>query len=225
MQNHNSEMHVNSRAQVLRANLLTQFSGLNFQSGLVRSQPEKLASCVETIDAFLEGGIPFGSITEFGMPLGREGRALILKFLANATQGKQTKPLWTLWASSHEDFQVFPPAWFAKGVSASRIVFTHSQKPLRDLKRAIMHPLFKVIILDSPQKFTKDDCSFISRQARANRQLVVLLRNFFLSNRQGNIWAKLRINCWKRHNTREFVLKVIHGLSHRQLTIREEILT
>lgn len=217
-------MYVTTKAQALKSDLLTQFAGLNFQPGSVRSQPEKLASCVEAIDVFLEGGIPFGSVSEFGMPLGREGRALILKFLANATQGKRTKPLWALWVSSHEDFQVFPPAWFAKGVSASRMVFTHSQTPLRDLKRAIMHPLFKVIILDSPQKFTKDDCSFVSRQARANHQLVILLRHFFLSNRQGNIWAKLRINCWKRHTNGEFVIKVIRGLSHRELLIREELL-
>ena len=213
-----------TKAQSLRNDLLSQFTGLTFQSGLVRPQSEKLASCVESIDAFLEGDIPFGSITEFGMPLGREGRVLILKFLANATQGKLTKPLWTLWVSSHENFQVFPPAWFAKGVSPSRMVFTHSQRPLRDLKRAIMHPLFKVVVLDSPQKFTKDDCSFVSRQARANRQSVILLRDFFLSNRQGNIWAKLRINCWKRHSSREFVMKVIRGLSHRQLTVSEEVL-
>ena len=217
-------MLTDTKSQTLRKDLLSQFTGLNFQPGLVRPQPEKLASCVESIDTFLEGGIPFGSITEFGMPLGREGRVLMLKFLANATQGKLAKPVWTLWVSSHEDFQVFPPAWFAKGISPSRMVFTHSQRPLRDLKRAIMHPLFKVIILDSPQKFTKDDCSFVSRQARANRQLVVLLRNFFLSNRQGNIWAKLRINCWKRHANRELVMKVIRGLSHRQLTIGEEVL-
>ncbi len=213
-----------SKVQAVKTELSTRFSSLCFEAGAVDFQARKLISGVETVDDFLDGGIPFGSVAEFGMPLGREGRFLILKFLVNATRGLRTDPLWTLWVSSHDEFSVFPPAWFAKGVSPSRVVFTHSKVPLRDLKRAIINPLFKLIVLDSPQKFSRDDCFFVNNQARSSSQLVLLLRNFFLSNKQGNVWAKLRINCWKRQSSGQFVMKVIRGLSYRQISISEELL-
>jgi hypothetical protein len=144
--------------------------------------------------------------------------------LVNATRGILTKPIWTLWVSSHDDFTVFPPAWFAKGVSPSRIVFTHSEAPAQDLKRAIINPLFKLIVLDSPRRFSKDDCFFVNTQARFNQQVIVLLRNFFLSNKQGNVWAKLRLNCWKQQSSGRFILKTVRGLPQRQISINEESL-
>lgn len=212
---------INDKTRSIVSEISARYAGLNLVTGESCSQPEKLASCVKRVDDFLEGGLPFGSITEFGMPLGKEGRALALKFVANATRGIRAKPVWTLWISSHTTFRVFPPAWFARGVSPARILFAQSDRPLRDLKRAISNPIFKLIILDSPGKFTREDCFFVNRQARQNRQLVMLLRDFFLSNRQGNIWANLRINCWKRHASGEFMIRVIRGLSQRELSISE----
>jgi hypothetical protein len=100
-------------------------------------------------------------------------------------------------------------------------VFTRSDTPLRDLKRAFIQPLFRLIVLDAPRVFTREDCCFVERQARVNRQWVLLLRNYFLSNRQGNIWARWRLNCWKRHVSGQFVIRVIRGLSYRQLIIDE----
>ncbi|MCP4754123.1 MAG: hypothetical protein GY866_24825 [Proteobacteria bacterium] len=215
---------LSNKAQAVKAELSARFSGLNFEAGGGCSRQGKLAACVAEVDDFLEGGLPFGGVTEFGVPLGKEGRILIARFLANATRGLRTEPLWTLWVSSHRDFSVFPPAWFVRGISPARMVFAHSEVPVRDLKRAIVNPLFRLIVLDSPQAFSRDDCFFVNRQARSNRQLVILLRNFFLSNRQGNVWAKLRINCWKRHASGQFVLRVIRGLSYRQLSVSEELL-
>ena len=212
---------INDKTQSIVSELSARYAELNLVTGEACAQTEKLASCVERVDDFLEGGLPFGGISEFGMPLGKEGRALALKFVANATRGIRGKPMWTLWISSYETFRIFPPAWFARGVSPTRILFAQSGRPLRDLKRAISNPIFKLIILDSPRKFTREDCFFVNRQARQNRQLVMLLRDFFLSNRQGNIWANLRMNCWKRHASGEFMLRVIRGLSQRELSISE----
>ncbi len=207
----------NAKAEIAR-----RFPGSVVPGKTLEFQPQKLGTCVEEIDEFLEGGLPFNGVTEFGMPLGKEGRILLLKFLVNATQGILTKPIWTLWVSSHNDFTVFPPAWFAKGVSPSRIVFTQSEAPAQDLKRAIINPLFKLIVLDSPQRFSKDDCFFVNTQARFNQQLIILLRNFFLTNKQGNVWAKLRFNCWKQQGRGRFVLKTVRGLPRRQISVHEE---
>ncbi len=216
--------HNKQGVQDIKSALAKKFPTLNQTIGQSHSQPQKLTSCVQEIDDFLDGGIPFDGITEFGMPLGKEGRVLLLKFLVNATQGLTMEPIWTLWVSSHLDFSVFPPAWFAKGISPSRIIFTQSTTPAQDLKRAIINPLFKLIVLDSPHRFSKDDCFFVNTQARFNHQLVLLLRNFFLSNNYGNVWAKLRLNCWKRHATGRFVIKTIRGLPKRQLCISEKLL-
>lgn len=193
--------------------------GASLIKGGVRRPQERLSSCVDRVDDFLEGGLPFGSITEFGVPMGKEGRLLPLKFVVNATRGVRTAPMWTLWISSHETLRVFPPAWFARGVAPDRILFARSESPLRDLKRAIGNPVFKFIVLDSPRKFTREDCFFVNRQARLNHQLVILLRDFFLSNRQGNIWAGVRLNCWKRYPSESFVIRVIRGLSNRELVL------
>jgi len=209
------------KTQSIVSEISARYGELNLVTGGAHAPSEKLASCVDRIDDFLEGGLPFGGISEFGMPLGKEGRALALKFVANATRGIRTKPMWTLWISSSETFRIFPPAWFARGVSPNRILFAQSSRPLRDLKQAISNPIFKLIILDSPRKFTREDCFFVNRQARQNRQLVMLLRDFFLSNRQGNIWANLRMNCWKRHASGQFMLRVIRGLSQRELSLSE----
>lgn len=194
--------------------------GANIRRGGLPLRQERLASCVERIDEFLEGGLPFGAITEFGVPMGREGRLLVLKFVVNATRGIRVIPMWTLWISSHENFQVFPPAWFSRGVDPHRILFSRSERPLRDLKRAISNPIFRMIVLDSPRKFSRDDCFYVNRQARLNRQLVVLLQDYFLSNRRGNVWAGLRLNCWKRYPSETFVMRVVRGLPRRELVIR-----
>lgn len=209
----------------IRADLSKRFPGLVAGDLPNREKNRKLKSCVRELDDFLEGGLPFNGITEFGMPLGKEGRFVLLKFLVNATCGLQSKPFWVLWISSHRDFSVFPPAWFAKGVSPSRIIFSNAAAPAQELKRAIINPLFKLIILDSPQQFTRDDCFFINSQARFNQQLVILLRNFFLSNKRGNVWAKLRLNCWKQHSHGQFIIKTVKGLSRQQIVIDGESLS
>ncbi|MBU3917941.1 hypothetical protein KKA14_20630, partial [bacterium] len=73
-------------------------------------------------------------------------------------------------------------------------------------------------------RFTRDDCFFVKTQAKRNHQLVILLRNFFLSNNLGNVWAKLRFNCWKQPGAGRFVIKIIRGLPKHQLFIDEELL-
>ncbi|MBU2515085.1 hypothetical protein KJ966_27510 [bacterium] len=209
----------------IRADLSRKFPGLMTSDSPGWDQSPKLGSCIREIDDFLGGGLPFNGITEFGMPLGKEGRTVLLKFLVNATRGLQAKPIWTLWVSSHQDFSVFPPAWFAKGVSPSRMIFSSAAFPAQELKRAIINPLFKLIVLDSPQRFTREDCFFINSQARFNQQLVILLRNFFLSNKCGNVWAKLRFNCWKQHARGKFIIKTVKGLPRRQIVVDEESLS
>lgn len=211
-------------AREIVAELSAQYGPLNLGRATEGVFSRRLVAGVAVLDQFLEGGLPFGSLSEFGMPLGKEGRLLLLKYLVTATRGIDMNPLWTLWVSSFSEYQVFPPAWFAKGVDPNRIVFAESEAPVRDLKRAILNPFFKLIVFDSPRTFSKDDCHFLDQQARRNDRVAIVLRNYFLSNQRGNIWARLRLNCWKRHASNQFVIRVIRGLSRRELLLDEELL-
>lgn len=208
----------------VRSNLAKRFPKACFEAASAYASQRKLASGVPEIDAFLAGGLPVGKVTEFGMPLGREGRTVLLQFLIRATRGAGSPPLWCLWVSSHQNLEVYPPAWYARGVAPGRIVFADSQAPTKDLKRAIVSPFFGLIVLDAPKEFAKNDCLFVNVQARRNRQAILLVRDFFLSNSKGNVWSALRINCSKRHARNQFVLRAIRGLSDRELCIDGDLL-
>ena len=149
---------------------------------------------------------------------------LLLSFLVRATSSVEGEPLWVLWVSSHEGLCVFPPAWFSRGISPERILFAQSAEPVKELKRVLMHPFFRLIVLDSPKRCTQEDCFFLNRQARNHHQVVVLVRDFFLSNLRGNIWARLRLNCWKQHHNNHFMIRTVKGLTIPELTIAEPCL-
>lgn len=176
---------------------------------------ERLHSGISEIDSFLQEGLLTESLTEFGMPMGKEGRLLLMPFLRKLTASPQG---WVLWAASHEDYQVFPPAWYAFGISPERMVFTESSRPVRDLKQAFLQPFFQLIVLDSPQKLTRDDLVFIHQSAEKHHITIWLIRPFFLSNRQGNIWARLRINSYIDRQQR-LILKAVRGLSMKTCRI------
>lgn len=182
--------------------------------------PERLSSGIPDLDHFFDGGLPFAAITECGMPLGLGGRFVLLHFLANGTR-HVSPPLWVLWVSSYQELEIFPPAWMAKDVSLEQVVFAYSKKPMQDLKRAILHHLFKVIVFDAPPHMDKDDFTFLCQRARENNQIIVVLRDFFLTNKQGNVWASLRFNCAKNPSTNEYVLTSLKGLQRKWFLFKD----
>lgn len=177
----------------------------------------RLLSKISALDEALGGGLPVGGLTEWGMPMGREARPLLLAFLRALTH-KATNSL-VLWVDNHKDLRVFPPAFYAHGIKPECLVFTTSKAALKELRPALLRPLFKVIVLDTTEKFTIKDCLFLSRCARQNHQSIVLLRNFFLSNRHGNIAACLRINAWRNSHSNYWTLQVIKGPSRASTTV------
>jgi hypothetical protein len=64
----------------------------------------------------------------------------------------------------------------------------------------------------------------MARRARVNGQVILLLRDFFLSPTRGNVWTKLRLNCWLDHSADQYQLQVIRGLSPRQLSLNADVL-
>ena len=147
--------------------------------------------------------------------MGREGRCILLPFLANLSQGQQYPPAFILWINGYENLQVFAPAWFARGLVPERTVFAYSADVLVDLKRIFMSPLFKMIVIDSPQFFALEDCLFLRRMAKKHQQVIVLVRNYFLTNKKGNIASNLRLNAWRDHTQGAMSLQAVKGFGPR----------
>lgn len=198
----------------------------------------KMASGIRVLDDFLEGGLPRGAVTEWGSPLGRGGRDVLLAWLARATSGSCGKnghpapleadadPAWALWVYGRSQLMAYPPAWLARGVALERLRFASSPAPLSELRPVFLEPFFRMIVLDAPRTFSDEDCAFVARQARAHGQVVVLIRDGFLGDgggnaSRGNVWAKLRVNCWYDPAAEQYRLRVIRGLSPRQVALSD----
>jgi len=207
----------------LKLELLARFPTLCLETSVNYSKQEKLTLGIPLVDQFLSGGIPFGKVTELGMPLGREGRSLLVKLLAHH-QSQTQKSFKVLWISCFPGISIYPPAWFIRGVSERDTLFTYSEEPMTELKRAIMHSFFKMIILDAPRGLRRDDSLFLSTQAKKHNQVIILVRDFFLSNLKGNIWAQLRLNCWRRPQKHEYVIRVVRGLPSGELHLKESLM-
>ncbi|NRA66240.1 MAG: hypothetical protein HRU19_17265 [Pseudobacteriovorax sp.] len=179
------------------------------------SQSQPLMSSHPRLNEFFEGGLPWGHVCEWGSPWGSGGRELALSFLSSIGQ---SQPYWSLWIQSHSDVAFYPPAWQARGVDLDHLRFAETQEPLKDVKSVFLEPFFKVIVLDSA-KLSRDDCAFLKRQAHKHKQAIILIKPYFLSPKQGNIWAKTRLNCWQDHVHQQFHLQVVKGLSPRKIAI------
>lgn len=176
----------------------------------------RLASPLPLLNQCLAGGIPFGSLSEWGLPLGLHGREVILSFLATATTGPT--PSWVLWAHGRPRICVYPPAWKARGVDLRKMRFVKSTAMIHELKPLFMDPFFKVIVLDAPGRLSDEDYGFLARQARQHKKALLVLHDHFISTRKSNIWAKLRVNVWRDVSSRKMCLRVMRGLSPRQLS-------
>jgi hypothetical protein len=83
-----------------------------------------------------------------------------------------------------------------------------------------MDPFFKMIIFDGCSGLTTEDCQFLAQQARRYKQIVMILRDYELSARRGNVWAKIRVNCWRQPLKGLYYLQSVKGLPPRQLTLK-----
>ncbi len=160
-----------------------------------------ISSGVSHFDSALGGGLPLGAISEWGVAPGQPGREVILQFINHIA------PL-TLWNYS-EDLLVYPPLWGALGVNLSRIFFAQSKKPVQDLKAAFIDPLFRLLVLDCPEKLTANDFAFMAHYARRNKQSILVLRPRLLS--QPNPFAKLRVNSSFDLKRQCFALQILRG--------------
>lgn len=182
---------------------------------LSQHPPSCLNSKSQGLNSFFNGGLPFGCVTELGLPIGKEGRFILCQFLAQGTKQNHM----TLWINGHQNYQIYPPSLFSHGIKADRIFFAKSLKPMTEMKQAFLSSLFKIIVIDNPGKIRRQDYRFLQYQAHKHRQIIVIIQNYFLSNKLGNIWATLRVNIQRIQTSQKFRLQAIRGLSRKQLVI------
>lgn len=199
------------------ASIPLQFSDTSLQQQLRsarslntdQASPE-LHSGIDALDECFAQIRP-GDLVEWGIPPGFNGRLIPLQLL------KQDIPL-SVWIYHHHGLGVFASSWISHGVDLQRLFFISAENPVRELRPLFLEDTFKRIIIDAPRHFSDGDMAFVSQQARKQEQIVFLIRHYFLSPKQGNPHASLRLNTWQS-GKRSFSLQVIKGANPGRLSL------
>jgi len=165
-------------------------------------EDQLLRSGIESLDRYFAAIKP-GDLIEWGIPPGLNGRLIPVQFLKHGIPA-------SIWIYHHHGLGIFASSWISHGIDLQRLFFIRSAKPVKELRPLFLEDTFKRIIIDSPKIFSNGDLAFVSQQARKYQQIVFLIRHYFLSQKQGNPHASLRINTWQNDNN-EFSLQVIKG--------------
>lgn len=179
------------------------------------SSAQKLVTGIDKLDELFSTIKP-GDVIEWGIPPGLNGRLIPLQFL------KRDIPT-SVWIYHHHGLAIFASSWISHGVDLSRLYFICAANPVRELRPLFLEDTFKRIIIDSPKVLTNGDLAFITRQARQQRQIVFLIRHYFLSQKNGNAHASLRLNTWQGQRG-EFSIQVIKGSHAGRITIPSKAL-
>lgn len=179
-----------------------------------------LPSGLPLLDDLLEGGLREGELSEWGMPWGQGLRELLLPFLASA----QRKDYWILWIYGQSKICVNPLAWKARAVDLNRIRFVGTEQPLQDLRPVFLSDFFRLIVIDQGKPLSEEDCAFLARQARRQRQSILILKPYALSHTQGNVWARLRVNCGQDLQTRMVSAELLKGRHPKRLVFNAALM-
>lgn len=197
-------------AQFTDASLQQQLQSARMLKQQMSVQPQALYSGIEALDDCFKQVRP-GDLVEWGIPPGLNGRLIPLQLL------KHQIPL-SIWIYHHHGLGVFASSWISHGVDMQRLFFICSDNPVSELRPIFLEDTFKRIIIDAPRKFSDGDMAFVSQQARQQGQVVFLIRHYFLSQKNGNPHASLRINTWQS-GKHSFSLQLIKGPVSGRITL------
>jgi hypothetical protein len=171
-----------------------------------------LNSGVDVLDRLIGSNLRPKRMIEWGAPLGSYGRLIPLLFLTG-----KVPPI--VWVYSHEDLKIYPPAWAAWGIDLKNIFFVYAKDPVRELRPLLADSLFKTVVIDSPKKFHMRDMSFLHQKMRENGQMVFLIRHYFLSQKQGNVFAHGRFNVQYETNRGGFHVSQVKGQKQERVFV------
>lgn len=175
---------------------------LDFLPQTTKAAP--LLSGLTTLDDWLQGGLAWGKVSEWGMPLGSDTRSLLLTIL----RAQNTR---FLWIYAQKLGIAHASAWSSR-VDLSKAYFATSDAPLRELKACFLQKSFPLIVIDSPLYLSLGDLAFLQQQARAFSCHYFLLRPYYLSSQRGNPFCSLRSNCFKQEGL-AYILRQVKGQS------------
>ena len=197
-------------AQFTDTDLQQQLQSARSLKQQLQQQPQELHSGIDALDECFSQIKP-GDLIEWGIPPGLNGRLIPLQLL------KHQIPL-SVWIYHHHGLGVFASSWISHGVDLQRLFFICSDNPVRELRPIFLEDTFRRIIIDSPRRFSAGDMAFVSQQARKQGQIIFLIRHYFLSRKNGNPHANLRINTWQS-GKRSFSLQIIKGTGSGRITL------
>ncbi|MGH7900943.1 MAG: hypothetical protein ACRENZ_04325 [Thermodesulfobacteriota bacterium] len=178
---------------------------------LIKPEVNEIRTGISELDEPFSDGVKPGNLIEWGLPQGRNGRIFPILFL------RKDIPL-TIWIYADLGLDIYAPAWASHGIDLRRIFFIKCDDPVNKLKPLFRDDTFKIIIIDSPKKLSKGDISFVSVRARINKQVIFLIRNYFLSPRIGNPFAHIRVNC-SQNNKGIYSVNFIKGKSLKRVLL------
>jgi len=199
------------RALKEKLNTSDIFQRLKFSKLSLNADSPALHTGIAELDQIFSNEIRPGKLIEWGLPPGKNSRIFPILFL------KKDAPS-TVWIYPEAALDIYPPAWVSHGVDLSRIFFLKCDEPVKKLKPLFLDDTFKIIVIDAPKRLSKGDLSFISIQARANKQIIFLIRNYLLNPQMGNPQAHMRINCMQNYEG-VFCLNFIKGKNVKKITL------
>ena len=154
-----------------------------------------------------------GGIYEWGVPWMESGRIVIVKILKSLCKDE-----WILWCHGNEDSRLNHESFLAHGINPDRFRIAYTQQPMKDLKAAIVSPMFKFIVIDSASDLNDISLAFLHHKAKELKKTIFIVRPFFLSSKKGSIWSKMRFNIEQKTIHGELNIRSIKG--HKNYSLR-----
>ena len=157
--------------------------GLDLNELDSRSKLKLSISKTETIE------ISRGSLYEWGIPAMNYGRIVIVRMLASLCTDE-----WILWCHGNSQTRVNHESFLAHGICPDKFRIAYTDRPMNDLRAAILSPKFKFIVIDEAQDLNDLSLAFLHHKAKELKKIVFIIRPYYLSSKKGCIWSKLRFN-------------------------------
>ncbi len=167
-------------------------------------RPLKFNSGFTKLDKYLELLDFQSSTVEFGAPYGAFSRIIPSLFIKAFDRN-------TLWISQNTDSDFYPKFFGSLGIKIKSLYFTNELKCSNTIKTAVLENAFNLIVIDTKEFLSKSDLNFLFSNSRKNKSTYLLLRPYYLSNLNGNPFAKFRFNSFFSLKSNEITFKTIKG--------------
>ena len=153
-----------------------------------------------------------GSIYEWGIPWMNYGRIVVVRMIASLNKDE-----WVLWCHGDTNSSLNHESFIAHGINPDTFRIAYSNKPMKDLRAAILSPKFKFIVIDSAVDLNDISLAFLHHKAKELKKIILIIRPYYLSSKKGCVWSKLRFNVEQKKMHEEITIRGIKG--HRNYSV------